>query len=250
MLANPPSGIKRGIPTRSEREWKEERQRLQVPRLRDVWQTIPESEWLDRLRDPDLPDGRKRTKEIYDQDGVGSCASESCNGLVDMMRIQAGMPWVLLNPWGMYGRVNGGYDGGSSLQANIAFAKQYGCFPDSVWPRSKGWRATPSDAAYEAASMFTLKEVYEIGNKAEFATAILLGLWVYFGYSGHAIVGAYLIDLLRFGYRNSWGNWGDNGFGSLSFSSIYWGYGAYAFGRIKRTTEEDIERLKRLALAA
>jgi len=192
---------------------------------------IPEDEWIDRIRA--LDEARAWPLEhvwtVLDQDGVGSCASESLNGAVMCLREISNQEQVLFNPWGMYGRVNGGADAGSSLSDNLSFAQRYGCFPESVWPRSKGWRTEPSAEAYEAAKQYRLREVVRLSSKRQFGSALLLGLPVYFGYPGHAIFAVRLIDTSRFWYQNSWGKgWGQNGAGTLSFNSIQWSYGAWA----------------------
>ena len=174
------------------------------------------------------------------QGQVGSCASESKDGGIMLSRERAGLPRVVMNPYATYGRVNGGRDSGSTLSANLSFAKQYGCFPESVWPRSKGWRAEPSAAAYEAAKQYRIVEYYRIPNNdwEAFGSALLQGYVVYWGYSGHAIVGVDLVSTSTFRYLNSWGNWGNAsphndqlraGFGVIDKSRIMWGYGAYCF---------------------
>lgn len=236
--------------------------------LRDS--VIPENEWLDAIRGEHSVHLSELVWTTLDQDGVGSCASEAMNGGCMLVRSSSGRDDVLFNPWGMYGRVNGGSDQGSTLSDNIAFAKRYGCFPEDAWPRSKGWRAKPSDAAYEAASHYKLDEAYDINNTsasqfyAEFFSALMLGFPVYFGYPGHAILACDvveeasappearqsadyndewirnydvmyiprcpkgLVDTLYIKYLNSWGNWGDGGFGYLRASRIERSYGAWA----------------------
>ena len=82
---------------------------------------------------------------------IGSCASETVVNTLMIVRAQTGLPRVLGNPYGIYGRVNGGRDQGSSLEANLSFIRKYGMFPETVWPRSKGWQAKQSEAEYEAA---------------------------------------------------------------------------------------------------
>ena len=81
----------------------------------------------------------------------------------------------------------------------------------------------------EVASKYRIDEFYDISNVAEFATALLLGMPVEWGWSGHAVYAVDLIDKNTFRYANSWDeSWGDDGFGTLSLRSINWGYGAWA----------------------
>lgn len=174
---------------------------------------------------------------VFNQAQVGSCASESADGALKIVREGMGQSRVEYNPYGTYGRVNGGSDRGSTLGANLKFKRDVGSFVEKVWPRSKGWRATPSEEAYEAAWQHRLDEYYEITNWAEFGSALLQGWIVYWGYSGHAIVGADLINEEQFIFLNSWGNWGSStefssmpyGFGVINRSRIMWSYGVYGF---------------------
>lgn len=173
-----------------------------VPPYRDTNYVIPESEWLDHLRNPNRPVGSKNVWSIFDQDGVGSCASEGADGGIKLCREGAGRKRVEFNPWGTYGRVNGGRDGGSSLDANVAFKKKYGSFPEEIWPRSKGWRAKPTDEAYAAAYNYRLDEARDIDNSsskqffAEYFSVFMLEdtPLVYFGYPGHAIVAVDIVE--------------------------------------------------------
>ena len=162
-----------------------------VPAYRDANPVVPESEWLDLIRDPDRPSGSELVWTVLNQGSVGSCASEAKDGGMMLIRAGAGREQVLFNPYATYGRVNGGRDGGSSLTSNVAFAKKYGCFPESAWPRSKGWQAKPDEAAYAEAYKYRLAESYDIGDDfyAEFFSALLMhpNPHVYFGYPGHAI---------------------------------------------------------------
>ena len=173
---------------------------------------------------------------VFNQGSVGSCASESACGSLKILRAQSNLPQVEFNPYGIYGRVNGGSDRGSGLAENLTFIRDKGAFPESVWPRSKGWKARPTQEAYDAAYNYRIDEFYEVSNWAEFATALLRGWVIYWGYSGHAIVGVDLLNDTQFMYLNSWDTWGkgtkystmQHGFGVANRSSIKWGYGVYA----------------------
>ena len=207
---------------------------------------IPTNKWDALINHPDKPNMRKFVPKghILSQGSVGSCASESKDGLTMATRVRLGQTPVKMNAYGTYGRVNGGYDGGSSLQANLEFAMEKGCFPEDVWPRSHGWRTEPSREAYEAAMHFRVKEIWNVANWEEFVSALLYGCGVYFGYPGHAIWATEpLPGGTRTGYCNSWGDdWGDEGFGTLNKSSIQWGYRAYAF-RVVTRLGDDYRRL-------
>jgi hypothetical protein len=196
--------------------------------------TIPQQDWKGYIEDKANLSGL--VWSVFNQGSVGSCASEAVCGSLKIIRAQAGLPQIEANPYGIYGRVNGGSDRGSSLSANLTFIRDKGAFPESVWPRSKGWRAKPSQEAYDAAYSYRIDEYFEVSSWDELATALLRGWVIYWGYSGHAIVGVDLLNDSQFMYLNSWGSWGSGtdystmnyGFGVANRSSIMWGYGVYA----------------------
>jgi len=186
---------------------------------------VPESEWDALAKQISL---RPHRRTLLDQNGFGSCASESSTQALMLDRVLQGLPHVPLNPLFVYGRVNGGRDGGSSIDDNIDFLVKHGCAPESVWPRSKGWRAEPSKEAWAAAAEFRILEYWDISTVAEFVSALLCGMPVVHGAKGHAICavehkGPYPLIL------NSWGQWEDDGYGRwCGYNEVNWGYGAWA----------------------
>ncbi len=187
---------------------------------------IPRAEWPNLIPNIAM---RPLVDVILDQDGVGSCATESTSQGVMMCRRLAGQEHILLNPWFIYHTTSGGRDQGSSIDTNLRFVRENGIAPESVWPRSKGWRTRPSAEAYEAAKRYRIDEFYDVTSTEEVGTCLLNGFPVVFGWSGHSVIATELIDTQTFRYCNSWSSgWGDLGFGTLRLSSINWGYGAFA----------------------
>jgi hypothetical protein len=193
---------------------------------------IPDREWSDIIEDPNrTPPGDYFDFEV-DQDGNGSCAGEGAAGCGTQRRIADGQESVLLNGYFNYHHSSGGVDRGSSLSENISVMQKYGCCSVNVRPRSRGWRAKPTQAEYDDAAKYKLMPdgIVRLRNRAEFGTFVLKVGPVYFGYPGHAIWAYDVISTSRFGYQNSWGkDWGNRGRGTLKFSSVEWGYGAYGF---------------------
>lgn len=185
---------------------------------------IPQSDWADLIGEIEL---RSCVNQILDQDGVGSCATESTAQATMISRHLEGQPFVLLNPWSIYWSTSGGSDSGSNIDENLAYARDNGICPESIWPRSKGWRAKPSAAALEAAKEYKIIEFYDCGMVAEIGTALLLGFPVVFGWQSHSCVLTTLLTPSTAEYANSWGDWGDQGFGKISLSSISFAYGAF-----------------------
>ena len=138
------------------------------------------------------------------------------------------LPDVRLNPYFGYHTTSHGRDNGSSIDENLEFARKYGIASQAVWPRSRGWRTEPSNEAKADALKYRIAEFYDIASWEEFGSALLLGFPVVFGYSGHSVLATSLVDTGRFEYLNSWGQWGDEGYGVLQASKIYWPYGAFA----------------------
>jgi hypothetical protein len=200
------------------------------PLLSERIQVIPEREWSDLIGKIELS---KCVSWIKDQDGVGSCATESTSQGVEVIGRFSGHEFEQLNPWFVYYTTSGGRDRGSSIDENLAFVRENGIAPESVWPRSKGWQEKPSDEAYEEAKRFRILEFYDITGSAEFATALFHGFPVVFGWQGHSVLAVEMINTREFRYANSWGrNWGDDGFGTLALRSVNYRYGAFAIRAI------------------
>lgn len=206
---------------------------------------IPKREWSDILDDPNHVTLRSSVPVVLDQDGVGSCAAESATQTVMTLRSFHGQNFDLLNPWGLYHYSSGGRDGGSNLDTNCKYLRELGVPPESVWPRSKGFRARLSEEAKEAAKSFRIIEYYDIQTVEEFGTALLLGYPVSYGRRGHSIMGTDLVSEREFRMCNSWGDWKDAGFDVESFSGINWGYGAWAI-RVATDTRGVVKAVSEL----
>jgi len=187
---------------------------------------IPVAQWPSLIGEIEL---RSFVNKVKNQGKVGSCATESTSQGVELTEVLSGQPWTELNPWYVYHTTSGGRDQGSSIDTNLAFVRQNGIAPESVWPRSKGWQTRPSADAVEAAKLHKIEEWYDCTTVTEIGTALLLGYPVVFGWNGHSCVFTHLLTAATAQYCNSWGaQWGDRGFGELSLSSVNFQYGAFA----------------------
>lgn len=203
---------------------------------------VPESEWDALAKQISL---RPHRRTLLDQDGVGSCAAESSTQDLMLARVLAGLEHVPLNPWFVYHTTSGGRDGGSSIDDNLDFLMKYGCAPESVWPRSKGWRAEPSKDAYAAALEFRIDEYWDISTVAELVAGLLDACPAVIGAKGHAVCavehrGSYPLIC------NSWGQWEDDGYGKwCSYNEINWGYGAWAVRAVRQAGAMSAREFKR-----
>jgi hypothetical protein len=156
-----------------------------------------------------------RSKRIFnlDQDGVGSCASESACQTTMITREWEGQERVKLNPWSLYRQVNHGRDAGSNIGDNMRAMQKVGALPEEFWSRENGWRREPPRGWQEVAAFFRIDEVFWIKTINGFGTALLMPDPVEYGRRGHAITAVDLLTNWGIRYANSWGNWGDDGFG-------------------------------------
>lgn len=227
----PPPGRKLGALTRNDRPgencgyWAEQSDTYIIPQ--EEW-----GEWIEAGIDL-----RKNCNMVFDQNGIGSCAAEGACGALDITRDVAGLPFVEFSPLFTYHTTSGGSDRGSTLNDNLRELKTTGACPEAIWPRSKGFRAKPSEEAYEAAKAYRIVEYYEIRNWLEMGSAMLQRFPVYAAYAGHAWVALKPVNTRQLTWRNSWGtSWGDGGYGVLNASRVQFSYGIYA---IRTATEAD-----------
>jgi hypothetical protein len=196
-------------------------------------------------------------EHIYNQDGVGSCAKEQTDQGVSTMGAQEFGLHILYNSWPGYNEITGGRDNGSSLPANLRFARDFkngvgGCVPDVDWPRYRPdgrvhhkWNEQVPGEVWDRAKLHRIDEFWEIGNSMEFRAALARGFVVGWGYTGHSILAVGLKDYNTIKYVNSWGNWGDKGYGYMSMSRVYWGYGVFGWKSRVHPGHAEIARLKK-----
>jgi len=231
----PPEGVAKGCLPRTSRIGQD--CPLAAERLPYV---IPQEEWAGIIPNADL---RPLVPFGLYQDGVGSCASESCGQAIQIKIVQAGFAPVKLNPWTQYRTVSGGVDRGSTLGDNLKHARDVGICSYDFWPRYDDttwddpdgpriihpWYSTPEGDWEGNARNFRIDEFWECTTVAEVGTCLILGHPVSFGWQGHSCVLTKLVSTTSAEYRNSWGDgWGDMGFGIVSLSAIDIRYGAYA----------------------
>lgn len=207
-------------------------------------EVIPRSQWDALLDAYDYALAEQYVAKIKRQT-LGSCASHSSTSCCEYLRNKAvgASNCVLLSPLSVFKFV-GSRNGGSTLDANMRQISQVGVLPldtpenrekygEHVWPENQ-WSGNLPSGWQETAKLFRFTEWNEIGSFDEFFSALLQWKPVYYGRAGHAIYGVrpmkkdgqYVIK-----YANSWGNWGDAGFGydtERYVSGSIRSYGCYA----------------------
>lgn len=192
---------------------------------------IPSGEWAGLIaqRQSAAVNMRDFIRDINDQDGVGSCATESTAKGIETQRLLHGLPYVALNPWFIYSHTSGGVDRGSSIDENLEFVRKYGCASKDVWPRSKGWRTKPTQEAYHDALQYKIDEFYDVTTTQEIGSCLLKGHVVVFGWQSHSELMIDLISPSTALVVNSWGDtWSGDGMHEVRLSSVNFMYGCFA----------------------
>lgn len=197
----------------------------------DYFERISPDHWEELCQNRIHKQRPKRYLWTLDQNGRGSCGAECVDHAAHASerRQDPKGPGVLTNPWGRYRITSGGTDRGSVIRDNVEHCLKYGRYPEELHPRSLGWRAEPSAEAKRVAKLLTLREYFYCEYVNDFVSAILQGFEGVFGYIGHAISACQLVSRYTLKYKNSWGNWGQNGFGTIALKDIYTPYGMFVF---------------------
>lgn len=190
---------------------------------------IPRSQWKPVKYSSFLP-------PVYDQDGIGQCASSACCTTIETAARMAGTPIPKLSAGDLYSRVNGGRDRGSLLEDNLDEAQKGVALASRVPYIWNGRKA--SDAATVAErSRYRIIEAYWCKDFDAMASALQQGFIVEHGLmwkdnfkpdadgwlpargvgggGGHALCGYGLVkrgEVWGIATRNSWSaSWGRGG---------------------------------------
>ena len=206
---------------------------------------LPESDWRGLV---DAKEGRSNRDIIdgpKDQKSEGSCTGFAMDMTFEtkFMRTYGVKHRIRCSPQSTYQTCGSSSGSGSTLSCNLIKARDVGYIPsdtpenrerfNGVVLKEVGWsqRSNPRpDGWQEVAKNFRVDEWAEINSMAAFATCLILDIPVLYGRNGHALCAIALV--WRNGrwyvmYLNSWGDWGDEGYGYDVFSSRLLGYGCY-----------------------
>jgi hypothetical protein len=203
-----------------------------------AFQLIPRSEWpaLCRLQG----DLTRLDPFIRNQGNEGSCVGNGAAAAFDRCQaIQHGQI-VRTSAMSLYKRIGRSASSGAYVGDALTELKERGILPVSgeafphTHPATGFSRALPSGWESTAAQ-FKVDEFWKISTFDEAATAVFLGFGVVYGRARHAICGWQIVQdgnrwLLK--YKNSWGDWGENGFGYDSESYLGGGPSGFAIRTI------------------
>lgn len=203
----------------------------------DVVNLIPESQWKDEAAAIQAAGGgcSQLVSRIYNQGNEGSCVANACSQAHEIIQAkQAGKENVIhLSAISLYKRIGSSPNSGAMVSDGLEEMAERGILPlDTPENRAKfgtavmpatGFR-TAYPAGWEAtAKQFAASEWFICESVNELITALLNQHPVVVGRSGHSICYCdpiYKDGALLVKYANSWGDWGEQGFGYDSLRMI------------------------------
>lgn len=208
----------------------------------DTTEIIPENKWRDVFEAQKVRASQLVTR-IYNQLSEGSCVANACGQAHEVVQaLQFGLENVThLSAISLYKRIGRSAQSGAMVSDGLEEMAERGILPlDDEKNRARfggivmpntGFRSKYPDGWEAVAKQFTALEWTIVDTMAELITALFNHHPVVVGRSGHSI--CYLDPIYKDGqllvkYANSWGNWGDNGFGydtvRLIRSSSSWAF--------------------------
>lgn len=211
----------------------------------DQVQVIPESQWKELAAALAANGGgaSQMVTRIYDQGQEGSCVANACSQAHEINQArQFGLDKVThLSAMSLYQRIGSGPNSGAMVSDGLDEMASRGVLPldtpenralfgSQVMPNT-GWRNRKPDGWETTAKNFAAHEWFIVESVNELITALLNQDPVVVGRAGHSICycdPVYDGGNLLVKYANSWGNWGEKGFGydstRLIRSSASWAF--------------------------
>lgn len=199
------------------------------PIFEDAIPLIPREQWASCIKAIDENGGSLDllVTRIYNQGSEGSCVSNAtCQAMEIAQAIRRGKKAVVhLSAISLYKRCGSGPGSGSMVSTNLKEILGVGVLPlDNEENKARFAHTMPNTGFYskypdgwkETAIRFRGNEVFDVRSYDGFITALLRGYPVVYGRSGHSICAVrpvYRNGTLYVKYANSWGNWGDDGYG-------------------------------------
>lgn len=119
---------------------------------------------------------------IEDQARTSACGGYATGGALELLHAVETMGEVVrLSRTYVYSKVNGGQDQGSTIEALLMAAKQFGCCPYNLFPGNCLFQGQGDPRADEGAQGFRLEEGYLLTSADEVVAAISMGKPVVLG---------------------------------------------------------------------
>lgn len=205
----------------------------------DSVEMIPSGEWDDRIAEIDkLNNGADSlVTRIYDQMREGSCVANQTAQMHEVLQaLQFGKDRVThLSAISLYKRIGSSPNSGASVSEGMKVARDEGILPldnpenaarygSLVMPNTGFYTRFPAGDWKTIALQFRFDEVDVINTLEGMMTALLRRQPVGVGRQGHSILYCRPMGTKSKGYKskyvNSWGNWGDGGFGYDTLSQM------------------------------
>jgi len=200
---------------------------------------IPRSEWPRLIQQQG--DLTRLDPYIRNQGNEGSCVGNGAAAAFDRCQAIQHGKIVRTSAMSLYKRIGRSAGSGAYVGDALTELKERGILPltgeagfTHTHPATGFSKALPS--GWEStASQFKVGEFWKISTFDEAATALFLGYGVVYGRARHCICGWQIVQdggrwLLK--YKNSWGAWGENGFGYDSESYLRGGPDGFAIRTI------------------
>lgn len=193
---------------------------------------IPRNEWQARAKE--LEDKQARISDLYkfyglkpkDQKQTNYCWAFATVRAVEMIRAKQGQTWIDLSPASIAAQIKNYRNLGGWGKEALDWIRAKGITPTRLWPDTTWNNKSLANAQSRAEALkYRVTEWFEpAGNTLDqVVSCLLMGIPVSVGYDwwGHQVLACDLVWLdnapaLRI--LNSWGNWGEEGWGILQGS--------------------------------
>lgn len=228
----------------------------------EVAKVYPRNEWNDILESHRGMESL--VKKIKNQGREGTCASNATGQCLEVAwnQVFGDKMWVEFSPISIYRWIAPGPSSGSTISGNLRQLRDVGMLPvrtdrnldllrkaglpeHHVLTATGYYQDFPSGWK-ETAEFFRGLEFMDISSFEGMVSAIFEGFPVCYGRAGHAICGVKVVwrnGAWHIKYANSWGNWGEDGYGYDSerfISRAIRSYGAWAL-RTPRVVDRLLE---------
>lgn len=195
---------------------------------------IPESEWKDRIKE--RIDNKTTTRDYVksldiphlDQNGTNYCWANGVVHALELAEAREVGRYVSLSPASIAAPIKNFRNNGGWGDEALDWLREHGCNETVDWPANywQDRRYYTHENKEKAKKHIVLEFAYLTPGRAgweELVSTILGGLWVGAGFNWwrHLIMYADFNMNMDGDIRNSWKNWGDNGFGYLQGSKKY-----------------------------